>query len=156
MDKIYDTYFDKIYKWALKKTNNKEDAEDLTNNIFLSIFEYINKEISIHKMDNLIWKIANNLWNKKAKIYIKEKNNIQFIEAECIKELEPIDKIIYKEIIDNLDNYHLTTNEKLSFKMYYLDDLSIKEISTKLKTKEQNIKYYLYSSRNKIKEKYHE
>ena len=76
MDKIYDAYFDKIYKWALKKTNNKEDAEDLTNTIFLSIFEYLNKEVAIKKLENLIWKIANNLWSKKAKTYIKEKTTL--------------------------------------------------------------------------------
>ncbi len=67
-----------------------------------------------------------------------------------------LDKIIYKEIINNLDNVSLTSNEKNSFQMYYINDLSIKEISEKLKTKEANIKYYLYSARNKIKERYYE
>ena len=41
MDEIYDKYYYKIYNWALNKTNNKEDAEDLTNSVFLSIFEYL-------------------------------------------------------------------------------------------------------------------
>lgn len=58
MDEIYDKYYYKIYNWVLNKTNNKEDAEDLTNNVFLSIFEYLNKNI---KIENLIWKIAYNL-----------------------------------------------------------------------------------------------
>ena len=46
--------------------------------------------------------------------------------------------------------------ENLSFKMYYCSDLSIKEISDKLNSSESNIKYYLYSARNKIKERYYE
>jgi len=29
MDKIFDEYYFKIYYWALKKTKNKEDTEDL-------------------------------------------------------------------------------------------------------------------------------
>ena len=45
MDKIYDEYYYKIYNWAIKKTNHKEDAEDLTNSVFLAIFEYFNKNI---------------------------------------------------------------------------------------------------------------
>ena len=53
MDKIYDEYYYKIYYWAIKKTRNKEDAEDLTNNIFVSIFEYLGKNIGIDKLDNL-------------------------------------------------------------------------------------------------------
>ena len=45
MDKIYDEYFDKIYNWTIKKTDTREEAEDLTNDIFLAIYEYLNKNI---------------------------------------------------------------------------------------------------------------
>lgn len=157
MDKIYDEYYYKIYHWAIQKTNNKEDAEDLTNNVFLSIFEYFNKNIKVEKMDHLIWKIAHNLWCTKAKGYIKEKDNTTFDQDYQLGyEVEMIDKIIYKEIINNLENIGLTNKEKLSFELYYIKDLSIKEISQKLNTKETNIKYYLHSARNKIKERYNE
>ena len=76
MDKIYDKYYFKIYYWAIKKTNNKEDAEDIVNDIFLAIFKYFNKDIEITKIDNLIWKIAHNIWSKKAKEYIRNNNNL--------------------------------------------------------------------------------
>ena len=157
MDKIYDEYYYKIYKWSISKTKNKEDAEDLTNNIFLAIFEYLNKNIPIEKLENLIWKIAYNLWCTKAKNYDKEKRNIMLDEDfQYISNEEPLDKIIYKDIITNLDNLGLTSNEKNSFQLYYLKDLSIKEISNILNTKETTIKYYLYNARNKIKERYHD
>lgn len=157
MDKIYDEYYYEIYHWAIKKTRNKEDAEDLTNSVFLSIFEYLSKDIKIDKIENLIWKIAYNLWCTKAKKYIKEKNNTSLDnDNEFGYEVEMIDKIIYKEIIGNLNNIGLTEKEQESFKLYYLKDLSIKDISKKLGTKETNVKYYLYSARNKIKERYNE
>ena len=157
MDKIYDEYYFKIYYWALKKTNNKEDAEDLTNNVFVAIFEYLNKNISINKLDNLIWKIASNLWYHEFQKYIKEKNNISYAETRDINYQEDsLSKVIYKEIIDNLDNIGLTKKEYLSFKMYYCEDLSIKEISNKLNSSTANIKYYLYSARKKVKERYDE
>ena len=157
MDEIYDEYYYKIYNWAIKKTNNKEDAEDLTNDVFLAIFEYFNKNIKVAKIENLIWKIAYNLWCTKAKNYIKEKNNTTLYENhELGYKSQMLDKIIYKEIINNLDNIGLTNKEKTVFKMYYLNDLSIKEISEKINTKEANIKYFLYKARNKVKERYHE
>lgn len=155
MDKIFDEYYYKIYYWAIKKTNNREDAEDLTNNVFVAIFEYFNENISIDKIDNLIWKIAHNIWSAKAKKYIKEKDNVSYDENyEVGREENTLDKIIYREIIDNLDNVGLTEKEMLSFRLYYIEDLSIKEISEKINSSESNIKYYLYSARNKVKEKY--
>lgn len=157
MNKVYDEYYYKIYHWSLKKTNNKEDAEDLTNSIFLAIFEYLNKDIKVEKMENLIWKVAYNLWCTKAKTYQKEKN-ITTLENEYQigYEVPMLDKVIYKEIVNHLPEIGLTKNEKKSFELYYLNDLSIKEISEKLNTKEPNIKYYLYSARKKIKERYYE
>lgn len=157
MDAIYDEYFDKIYNWSIKKTNNKEDAEDLTNSVFLAIFEYFNKDIKVEKLENLIWKIAYNLWSTKAKNYIKEKNNTEFDEEyQSIDNTDMLDKVIYREIVNNLDNVGLTTNEKKAFELYYINDLSIKEISEKLDSSDTNIKYYLYSARKKIKERYYE
>lgn len=157
MDKVYDEYYYKLYFWAIKKTNNKEDAEDLVNNIFLSIFEYLNKNIEVEKLENLIWKVAYNLWCTKAKKYIKEKNNIIYEDIYSNDyENDMVDKIIYKEIITNLDNFGLTEKEKNSFNLYYFNDLSIKEISKKINANETNIKYYLFNARKKIKERYYE
>ena len=155
MDKVYDEYFDKIYNWSIKKTNNREDAEDLTNSVFLSIFEYLNKDINVEKLENLIWKIAYNIWCTRAKKNIKEKNNVNYdMSYELGYEDINIDKIIYREIIDDIDKIGLSENEIKIFKLYYLKDLSIKDISNKLEITESNIKYYLYNVRNKIKERY--
>lgn len=121
----------------------------------MAIFEYLNKNIKVEKIENLIWKIAHNIWCTKAKSYIKEKENIiGNLSYEIGYEDTTIDKIIYKEIINDIDKIGLSENEIKSFKMYYLNDLSIKEISSKLNTTESNTKYYLYSARNKIKERY--
>ena len=154
MDKIFDEYYFKIYYWSLKKTKNKEDAEDLTNSIFVAIFEYFNENIDVRKIDNLIWKIAHNIWCTRAKKYIKEKNNISYGETINIGyEENTLDKVVYKEIVNNLDHIGLTEKELLSFRLYYIRDLSIKDISKKIGTSENN-KYYLYSARKKVKEKY--
>lgn len=155
MNEIYNEYFYKIYSWALKKTRNKEDAEDITSLTFATIYNYIYNNVEITKIENLIWKVAHNIWNKKAKEYIKNRNNLLYDEKYDVSiDSISIDKIIYKEIIDNLDNYNLTDKELISFKLYYLNDFSLKEIAVKLGSSEQNVKYYLYSARKKIKERY--
>lgn len=155
MDKIYDEYYEKIYNWSLKKTNNKFDAEDLTNSVFVAVFEYFNQNIKVEKLNNLIWKIASNLWYKKTLEYVKGKENSYYELQDYGCNVNMLDKIIYKEILDDIDKINLKEKEILSFKMYYLEDLSVKEISAKLNSTESNVKYYLYSARNKIKERYY-
>ena len=151
MDVIYDHYFNIIYNWSVKKTNNREDAEDLTNSIFLAIFEYLNKDIEVKKIENLIWKIARNIWCTKAKKYISYDETYEYGYEDIT-----IDKIIYKEIINEIDNYNLSENEIKVFKLYYIKDLSIKEIKEKLNITESSIKYYLFNAIKKIKERYND
>lgn len=157
-DQIYDEYYNKIYYWALSKTHNKEDAKDLLNDIFVEIFIYLNKNIKIEKLDNLIWTISYNTWKNKVRKIIKDKNVIY--DDEIINntkyEEENIDKIIYKDIINNLTDYGLTDNEIQCFNLYYQEEKKISEISEILKISESNIKYYLFNSRKKIKERYND
>ncbi len=155
-DKIFEDYYDKIYYWSLGKTKNKENAKDLTNDIFVEIYTYLNKKIKIEKLDNLIWTIAFNTWkNKVRKIYkdkvlVYDEDKLQNFKTEDNK----IDKIIYRDILDNLNSYNLTNKEIKIFNLYYKDDLSIKEISNIMNNAESNIKYYLFNGRKKIKKKY--
>ena len=128
MDAVYDKYYDQIYSWSISKTNNKEDAEDLTNNIFLALFEYFNKNINVDKLENLIWKIAYNIWSTKAKNYIKEKVNVEFDEKTINNsEIDMLDKIIYREIVDSIDKIGLTEKE---IKSKFLKQLNISIISS--------------------------
>ena len=156
MSNIYDEYFYKIYNWTLSKTRNKEDAEDITSSTFVAIYEYLSRNIEIKSIENLIWKIAHNIWCKKAKEYILNKNNESLDDYDIGNQSNEIDKIIYKEIINNLERYNLTKKEMDSFKMYYLRNLSIKDITTKLDSSFSNIKCFLYSARCKIRERYHD
>ena len=72
----------------------------------------------------------------------------------CQFEIVPIMPPVNFIEVDNLDNINLTEKEIITFKLYYLEDLSTEEISKKMGSSVSNIKYYLYSARNKIKERY--
>lgn len=68
--------------------------------------------------------------------------------------IKPSKKIIYREIVSDIDKIGLSDNEVNIFNLYYLKDLSIKKISNILNITESNIKFYLFSIRKKIKERY--
>lgn len=157
-DKIFDEYYDKIYYWSLGKTKSKEHAKDLTNDIFVEIYTYVNKNIEISKLDNLIWTIAYNTWKNKVRKIFKDK--VLIYNEDIINNIKTeennIDKIIYQDILDNLTKYKLTEKEIKIFNFYYKEGLSIDEISKILNITKGNIKYYLFNSRKKIKENYND
>jgi len=95
--------------------------------------------------------------NNLRKIY-KDKSLVYDEEIDqTIKVNEnSIEKIIYKDILDNLKKYNLTEKEIKVFNLYYKDDLSIKEISNIMNTTDSNIKYYLFNGRKKVKENYND
>ena len=68
--------------------------------------------------------------------------------------IKPSKKIIYREIVSDIDKIGLSDNEVNIFNLYYLKDLSIKKISNILNITESNIKFYLFSIRKIIKERY--
>ena len=155
-EKIFDEYYNKIYYWSLNRMRNHEDAQDLLNDIFVQIYTYINKNIQVNNLDNLIWVIAFNTWKNKIKKIVKEKPIVYDDEIvdKAKFEQNDIEKIIYNDILENLDDFNLTEKEKQCFSLYYKQDYNIKEICGTINSTESNVKYYLYSARKKIKERY--
>lgn len=155
-DRVFEDYYDKIYYWSLGKTKNKETARDLTNDIFVGIYTYLNKNIKIEKLDNLIWTIAFNTWKNSLRKLYKDKALVydEDIDQTIKVNENSIDKIIYQDILNNLSNYNLTEKEIKAFNYYYKDDLSVKEISSIMNTTSANIKYYLFNGRKKVKSYY--
>ena len=70
---LYDLYVEKIYRFVYFKINNKEEAEDLTSEVFLKtwnyLIEYAEKEID--SFSGLIYRISRNaivdFYRKKAR-----------------------------------------------------------------------------------------
>ena len=157
-DKIYDEYYNKIYYWSLKKMKNREDAKDLLNDIFVQIYTYLSKNIKIRDIDKLIWVIAYNTYKNKIKKIVKDKSLIYDDDILINTQFEnnDIDKIIYNDILNDLDKFYFTDKEKECFILYYKNEYNIKEICSIINSTESNVKYYLYSARGKIKERYND
>lgn len=128
---LYDRYIDKIYKFILIKTSNKEVSEDLTSEVFLKALNKIDK---FKEQDNAtfkswIYKIAYNLVidsyrTKKDNVNLEEYMNLWKIE-DFWKQIDDKEKI--KKVLKYLDK--LKTEHKEIIIMRIWDDLSYKEIS---------------------------
>lgn len=60
--KITDNFLAKILSWAIKKTGNRPDSEDLAQEVLLQIFHAVSRHDKIEKPENFVWKIAHYVW----------------------------------------------------------------------------------------------
>lgn len=59
---IYDFYVPRIFRFIFLKTGNKENAEDLTSEVFLRFWTYIRREkINKESAEPMLYKIARNI-----------------------------------------------------------------------------------------------
>lgn len=124
----YNQFLDQIFRFIYFRTNNKEIAEDLTQDCFLSVIKYI-KENHVDNLRAFLYKTAKN----KLIDYYRKKNRV-FYTSEIIEEkYEPTsnDNILEKQdikiIIEKLQL--LNEEDKDILIMRYLEDLEIKNIA---------------------------
>ncbi|NLC19839.1 MAG: RNA polymerase sigma factor [Clostridiales bacterium] len=156
--KITDEYSSKILNWAIKKTGNRPDGEDLAQEALLQIFKAVTQNKRIDKLEHFVWKVANYTWCN----YVRKLSRSNY---------EPLNE----SISDRNDfSSDLADNEELGFELakmrrkianlsyiqrealilHYLDGLSIAEVAERLETTESTITWYLFEARKKIRKEF--
>ncbi|MCI6151836.1 MULTISPECIES: RNA polymerase sigma factor [Fusobacterium] len=76
-DQIYDEYFDRIYYKILSSVKNAEDAEDITQEVFVSVYKNLSKFRADSKIYTWIYRIA---INKTYDFFRKKKIDLELNE----------------------------------------------------------------------------
>ncbi|MBU0545932.1 RNA polymerase sigma factor [Patescibacteria group bacterium] len=58
--KLYDQYVKRIYRFVFFKVSNHEEAEDITSEVFLKAWHYINENKEVNSFSGLLYRIARN------------------------------------------------------------------------------------------------
>lgn len=157
--KAYDLYFDDIYRFVFFKVRSKEDAEDLTSQVFLKTWDHIrnNTLTDFKTLRSLFYKVARNLvidhYRKKST------HNVSSIE-ESENELPTVDAA--KEIVNKMDidsKYEFIELKLSELKdeyreiiiMRYINELSVSEISLILDKTKGNTRVLVYRALNALK-----
>ena len=137
-------YWDDVYKFQLKRTNNEINAEDITIESFAKAFEKINTYNQKFVFKTWLITISKNLHIDKLR---KNKNNFdlnQLNENIQIKESSPSpeDNLINEQKLKSLKSKinKLKPHYKEVIELKCFNELSYKEISIKLNQPINNIK----------------
>lgn len=153
--KITDEYSSKILKWAVKKTGNRPDGEDLAQEVFMKVFIAVSKQEKIDKLENFVWKVAHFVWCNHVRALVKcnenelsetlpDSTNFTMNYAE--------DEALQNEL--NRMRCHIADLSKIQREAmicHYLDGLSVREVAKRLNTTESAVTWHLFDARKKVK-----
>ena len=155
--KIVEKYEDMVFTITLRIIRNREMADEIAQDVFLKVYQSINKFKGKSKLSTWIYKIA---YNTSVNATRGLKNSYGDTDIESIPDqklgsspdaqfelITEDSKQLVKRAIMSLDE-----SESIIVTLYYFDDLSVSEISDITGISKSNVKVKLYRSRNKLYE----
>lgn len=159
--RTYDEYFDDIYRFIYFKVSDKEEAEDLTSQVFLKTWEYIqNQTIKDYKtLKSLLYRVARNLV---IDHYRKKSSNVEkvAIDSETVNiDIADTNQDLHKNLEIASDYAHIEA-KLLELKdeyreiivLRYVNELSVAEIALALEKSKGNIRVTLYRALKALRE----
>ena len=162
-EKLYQEHHLMVFNVALNYLQNVEDAEEITQDVFLQIYQ------SLHKFDNKsvlktwIYRIAINksldfikMKNSKKRLFIfgkKSQNENEYLNSSnfehpgILMENQENAKILFLAI------YSLTENQKTAFILSKMDGLSNPEIAKIMEVSISSVESLIFRAKNILKVK---
>ena len=139
------TYADMVYRIAYRYVKNSIDADDVFSEVFLAYFK---KERSFDSEEHRkAWLIRVTI--NCAKDLLEQRPQQQQLQEEILPDRSMPDRDTYIDLHQAIEGLRPEYREVI--KLYYLDDLSVKEISQILNRKENTIKTQLSRARETLR-----
>lgn len=154
-ERIVNQHKTMVYSLALRISQQTEDAEELAQDVFMRVFENLASFKGESKLKTWIYKIAFNWCMNKT----KTKRHYESVSYETQYQLSDFTLNAYEQLaqaemqealreamhkLDQVDSIIVT--------LFYLEEMSIDEISEVLSFSKSNIKVKLFRARKKLKE----
>ena len=156
-NEVYNKTYDLVLKYVVCKCNNVDDINDIIQDAYIALYKQLLKNNDIDNINNYVIGIAKNKINKYYGLSYKIKNLFTKTEINNLKNNINIEKnIIDKNNLEEIWKY-LKNKNIIIFKifyLYYVESLTIKEISNHLNINESNVKNYLYRTLKELKNTY--
>lgn len=142
IDNIVDKYSTLVYKLAFARTRNKENAEDIFQEVFL---RYIRKQPKFeNETHERAWFIRVTINCSKDLFSFLKRNSYEEYDENILDEEEPEE--IMEEFLEKLSCDYRTV-----IHLFYYEDMTTSEISEVLKKKESTVRMQLTRARRELK-----
>ena len=158
-DSLFKKYNKKVYYLALSYLRNKEDAEDIVQEVFLNLWKCRTQIDENYVFSRYLSRIAFNAICKKFRS--------QATDRRCLEE-----SLRYMDLADNSTSFNLEYNNLLEIVNRYIKNLparqriilllsieklqSIEEIAKDMRISKKTVENYLSSARSSLKKSIHD
>lgn len=135
----------RLFLISLSFTQNRSDAEDILQNVFLKLWRYdkpFNNDMHIDK-----WLTA--VCVNESKNYIKHPFKKRTVPFEDVKEVYTFEEDSSYDLFSAV--MKLPAKERVVIHLFYYEDMPVKDIAKLLKIKESAVKTRLHRARNELK-----
>jgi len=155
---ITDRYLPAFFTFAMSKLGNSADAEELAQEIAFQCVDAIHRGNIRSNFDAYIWSIAHNTykrWCRKSRLSTQDVDDGASILSNIVSRDLPIVEQLISDEETNIIRAclsKLTGDYRKVIVSFYFDELSIREISSRLMMSEGMVKFYLRMGKLKLKE----
>ncbi|MBI1888779.1 MAG: sigma-70 family RNA polymerase sigma factor [Candidatus Spechtbacteria bacterium] len=153
LNKVYDQYVDKIYRFALLKVNSKTAAEDIASEVFTRTLEYFdkNKDVKIANIQAFLFRTASNMitdyYRQKSRGNVPlDYESRELIEKETsLKDRPDSGAFINEQMAHIRDALSKMENEHANIVMWhYIEEMPIHEIADIIQRPEGTVRVMLH------------
>lgn len=152
LKEAYDEYSDAIFRYCCFKVSDREKAIDLTQDVFVKVWQYLLAGNEVGNMKALLYKVARNLiideYRKKKFDSLDTMAEAGFEPAD-IRELDTISIVEAGLLVERIKELPDAYSEVVF--MRYVDDLSVKEIAEALGEQENNVSVRIHRGLHKLR-----
>ncbi len=160
-DELIRAYARRIQGFAWQKTHHPQDAEDLAQEIFLTLCSMDLAERQISHMDAYIWRICSYTWSNFLRRRLRDKEHCCGDEG---LELIASDEDVAREVAERMardETYarlyreiaYLSRTRREIIRRHYFDGESSREIGKALGLSDATVRWYLGESQKRLKER---
>ena len=161
---IINKYQDRIFTLIVKSIGNREDAKDITQNVFLNAFSSLKRFRGECSFQTWLYRIAlnqvKNHWRNRKHRFVFSESELKPSDSENGERIDVIAEEHKqnhaeesKQLVDELMSC-LPLDQRHIFILYYVIGHSCQEIAGFFKTSPSNVKIQLYRGRQYLYEKF--
>lgn len=150
-EKIYNTYWQKIFRLCLAYTNDYSNAQDICQETFIKVWQQLPKFRNEASIDTWIYRIASNNCLRQ----IEKNKKLTFTELplnlkdEKQQSIEPQIQLLYQFISELEETNRIIISLEL-------EDIKQKEIAEIIGLSEANVRVKIHRIKNKLTQKFKE